>query len=305
MKSNHKPLIVAVFLVFSGLISRAWYIKSTNSFEVSGFLGNPTAADQHYSSALFGVAEAHGVEGDNSALVQGGGEVATITTSENTAGAGDSVSRQTNYIQAEIYDPGQPVGQSIDPIQSTRYTVKKGDTFSTIAAHFNISVAHILSANPNISKKSVKVGQIILVPGTTGSSRTANSVAASLPNFNSDFIAPSQGYNNGILDDNNGVNIQNSCGTSVVAAADGVVVPDPNISQTLGGWNGGYGNFVLLEQPFGNEIFTRYSHLEEALVQIGDYVKQGQQIGLIGQTGGAPDCELNFQVIGAQNPLAR
>jgi murein DD-endopeptidase MepM/ murein hydrolase activator NlpD len=116
---------------------------------------------------------------------------------------------------------------------------------------------------------------------------------------------PAQGYNYGILDANNGVNIINSCGTPVTAAADGVVVPDQSIANPASGWNDGYGNFILIEQPFGNQIYTRYSHLQQSLVSIGDYVKQGQQIGLIGQTGGANICELNFQVIGAQNPFAK
>jgi murein DD-endopeptidase MepM/ murein hydrolase activator NlpD len=128
---------------------------------------------------------------------------------------------------------------------------------------------------------------------------------STLPKFNGYFITPAQGQNSKVLDANNGVEIVNSCGTPVFAAADGVVVPDPQNTNSLGGWNGGYGNFVLIEHPFGNEIFTRYAHLQQSLVQIGDYVKQGQKIGLMGQSGGATNCELDFEIIGAQNPFGK
>lgn len=130
---------------------------------------------------------------------------------------------------------------------------------------------------------------------------TANS--GSLPNFNSYFIMPAHGYDEGVLGNDNSVEIENSCGTAVIAAAGGVVVPDNNIENTANGWNDGYGTFVLVEHPFGNEIFTRYAHLTQTSVSVGDYVKQGQQIGLIGQTGNANTCELGFEVIGAKNPF--
>jgi murein DD-endopeptidase MepM/ murein hydrolase activator NlpD len=296
MKSNYKPLIVAVFLVFSGLISKSWYLKSADSSEIKGFLGDPSSANEHYSASLFGIAQAHGIENGNSAMIQVGGVV--------TAAVGAPVVHGLIYSDGIARDPGQPIGQFADLTKISQYKVKRGDTLSEIAAQFNISAAHILSANPNISKKSLKVGQIIIIPDAAGNT-SLSKTASSLPNMNGYFIAPAGGYNTGVLNADNGIDIENSCGTSVVAAADGVVVPDPEISQTAGGWNAGYGNFVLIEHPFGNGIFTRYSHLESTLVQIGDYVKQGQQIGLIGQTGGAPNCELNFQVIGAKNPLGK
>jgi murein DD-endopeptidase MepM/ murein hydrolase activator NlpD len=173
-----------------------------------------------------------------------------------------------------------------------------------------VSAAIILSANPNIRKKSIQAGLVIAIPDAganpSGSQSSESALTApTLPSFKGDFILPAQGYDYGILDANNGVDIVNSCGTPVVAAADGIVVPDANIPDSLGGWNNGYGNFVLLEHAFGNDIFTRYAHLEQSLVQIGSFVKQGQEIGLMGQTGGVSACELDFEVIGAQNPFVK
>jgi len=144
---------------------------------------------------------------------------------------------------------------------------------------------------------------VLTIPGIAPVA--TSSPSAQLPNFNGDFILPAQGYNDRTLGSANDINIVNSCGTPVIAAADGVVVPDNSISNAAGNWNDGYGTYILLEHPFGTGIYTRYSHLESSFAQIGDYVKQGQKIGLIGQTGQASACELNFQVIGAQNPFGK
>ncbi len=67
----------------------------------------------------------------------------------------------------------------------------------------------------------------------------------------------------------------NSIGKPILAAAEGVVaVPTPN--------SGGYGNAVLINH---GECKTRYAHLDSVLVQDGQYVFQGQQIGVVGNTG--------------------
>ncbi len=150
-------------------------------------------------------------------------------------------------------------------------------------------------------------GISIIVPPTANANVSVNPgvQTSSLPNFNRNFILPAKGYNYGILHNYNAVDIANACGTPVVAAASGVVVPDPNISDVLGGWNGGYGNFVLVQHTFGNEVSTRYAHLAQVLVQVGDVVKQGQEIGLMGETGDATGCHVHFEVIGAKNPFAK
>ena len=153
------------------------------------------------------------------------------------------------------------------------------------------------------------------VPGTAPTSSARGSFeknteqssdsAGALPNWNGNFIMPTVGYDWGILHNYNAVDIANACGTPVVAAADGLVVPDKNIPDVLGAWNDGYGDFILMEHAFGNNVSTRYAHLEKILVHIGDFVKQGQTIGLMGDTGDSTGCHLHFEVIGAQNPFVK
>lgn len=85
----------------------------------------------------------------------------------------------------------------------------------------------------------------------------------------------------------------------IVAAADGVV----KISR--GGYNGGYGNYIVIDH--GNGLSTRYGHLYTRHVSVGQHVKQGQTIGIMGTTGNSTGAHLHFEVRinnVAKNPLA-
>lgn len=205
-------------------------------------------------------------------------------------------------VRAKFLKPGDQL--KILPTSGVVYQVKSGDTLDSIAQNFDISKDKISQFNHSVDFASLDPGMSVIIPGGTSANRLV-SANSGLPNFNSEFIMPTNGYNWGILHHYNAVDIANSCGTPVVAAADGVVIPDPSLPDIDGGWNGGYGNFVLLEHPFGDGVRTRYAHLEKISVQIGDYVKQGQTIGLMGESGDATGCHLHFEVIGARNPFAK
>lgn len=112
------------------------------------------------------------------------------------------------------------------------------------------------------------------------------------------FVKPVQGWSPGVLHDRNAVDIANACDTPVYAAADGLV-----LDAARSGWNGGYGSYAYLEHPNGTR--TRYAHLSELGVSIGEYLKKGSQVGRVGRTGEATGCHLHFEVEGAANPFAR
>lgn len=85
-------------------------------------------------------------------------------------------------------------------------------------------------------------------------------------------------------------------GTPIVAAADGVVI----VEKGAGKWYGGYGNYIVIAHDNGTQ--TLYSHNSKNLVSVGDVVKQGQQIGLVGSTGRSTGPHLHFEVRGGTNP---
>ena len=73
---------------------------------------------------------------------------------------------------------------------------------------------------------------------------------------------------------------------SVLAAADGKVV--------LSGWNGSYGNCVILSH--GSGLFTLYGHNSSLQVKVGDTVKRGDVIALVGSTGASTGNHSHFEV---------
>ncbi|MBE5954642.1 MAG: hypothetical protein E7257_10915 [Lachnospiraceae bacterium] len=83
-----------------------------------------------------------------------------------------------------------------------------------------------------------------------------------------------------------GIDLAVSTGTEVWAAAEGVVIQS--------GWNGGYGISIYVDH--GNGIITRYGHLSQAYAQVGRKVKQGEVIGLSGNTGNSTGPHLHFEI---------
>ncbi len=95
----------------------------------------------------------------------------------------------------------------------------------------------------------------------------------------------------------NAVDIGAPRGTSILAAAEGTVI----IAKNNGAWNGGYGNYLVIQHPNGTQ--TLYAHAVTVLVSVGDHVTQGQTIAKEGMTGLATGPHLHFEVRGAGQPL--
>ena len=83
-----------------------------------------------------------------------------------------------------------------------------------------------------------------------------------------------------------GVDFSADVGTSIVAAANGVVIAAENHPV--------YGN--LLEIDHGNDYTTRYAHASALHVQLGQLVKRGQNIASVGSTGRSTGPHLHFEV---------
>jgi murein DD-endopeptidase MepM/ murein hydrolase activator NlpD len=62
----------------------------------------------------------------------------------------------------------------------------------------------------------------------------------------------------------------------------------------LAGYNGGYGNEVEIDH--GNGITTRYGHLSEIDVQVGQVVSKGAVVGKTGSTGRSTGPHLHYEV---------
>ena len=82
-----------------------------------------------------------------------------------------------------------------------------------------------------------------------------------------------------------GLDFRAATGDPVRATANGKVASS--------GWAGGYGRMVEIDH--GNGLSTRYGHLSEIVVKVGDTVKIGQVIGAVGSTGRSTGPHLHYE----------
>jgi murein DD-endopeptidase MepM/ murein hydrolase activator NlpD len=83
-----------------------------------------------------------------------------------------------------------------------------------------------------------------------------------------------------------GIDIATRMGAPIVAPADGIV------SKIYS--DHGYGKLLSVSHGYG--VITRYAHLNKALVKKGQYVKRGETIALIGNSGRSTGPHLHYEV---------
>ena len=216
---------------------------------------------------------------------------------------------------ADSISPGMVL--RIPPVSGALHTVKSGDTAASLAKKYGADAERIIAFNRLPQDGSMDVGDELMIPGgtlpdsmpivvarapllgTTAVARqVSNTAFGHLPDLGSYYLIPTTGFDWGRIHGRNGVDIANSCGTSVYAAASGIVtVADAD------GYNGGFGKYIKISHPNGTE--TLYAHSMQLLVSVGQSVSRGQKIMLMGTTGRSTGCHLHFEVHGAHNPLAK
>ncbi|MEW6644147.1 MAG: M23 family metallopeptidase [Pseudomonadota bacterium] len=82
-----------------------------------------------------------------------------------------------------------------------------------------------------------------------------------------------------------GLDFRASMGDPVRATANGRV--------ESAGWSGGYGRMIEIDH--GNGLSTRYGHLSDIKVKVGDTIKIGQIIGAVGSTGRSTGPHLHYE----------
>jgi LysM repeat protein len=189
------------------------------------------------------------------------------------------------------------------PISGVQHVVKKGDTLASIAKIYGGDTEEIIRYN-NLENESLVLGTTLVIPG--GEKPKENKKLASTKNTTkslpsvSSFTHPApgtirtqgpHGYNGNARD------FGGSIGTPVYAVKQGTVT----LVRSDGGWNGGYGNYLVISHT--NGVQTLYAHLSSVSVSQGQTVAQGDVIGALGNTGKSTGPHLHFEVRGAKNPF--
>jgi murein DD-endopeptidase MepM/ murein hydrolase activator NlpD len=83
-----------------------------------------------------------------------------------------------------------------------------------------------------------------------------------------------------------GLDISTPHGHPVLTPSDGTVV--------FNGTEGGYGKVLVVDHGYG--VKTRYGHLSETFVRLGERVARGQKIAAVGNTGRSTGPHLHYEV---------
>ena len=226
-----------------------------------------------------------------------------------------------------VLTPGQTI--VILPVSGINYIFKKGDTLSGVVKKFNADLTEVLQYNNITASSSLAIGDTIIIPdaelgtfknpsdnkkkttttarytgkgipprslwGVTGENPAHDTNGPDLGDY---FLRPiAHGIVSQGLHGYNAVDLAAPVGTPIMASAGGVVI----ISK-VGGWNGGYGNYIVISHPNGTQ--SVYGHESRNYVSVGQTVTQGQIIGLVGKTGEATGPHLHFEIRRARNDFA-
>jgi LysM repeat protein len=276
---------------------------------------NPNATNAPEIMIIDGsaLASASGVSGTQADLV----ETKSTQISLYVVRAGDSLSQiaqmfdvsvntivWANDIKKGVIREGDEL--VILPITGVSHTVTKGETIKSIATKYKADMDEIVDYNGFKAGQVLAVGSTVLIPDgeivakpTVSSNGKPTSPLRSSggPLYKDYYMRPiSGGRKSQGLHGNNGVDLAASSGTPIYAAADGVAI----IARS-GGYNGGYGSYVVISHPNGTQ--TLYAHASKVIVAQGQAVAKGDTIALMGSTGKSTGSHLHFEVRGAANPF--
>ncbi|WP_114815330.1 peptidoglycan DD-metalloendopeptidase family protein [Paraburkholderia kururiensis] len=188
------------------------------------------------------------------------------------------------------------------PVGPGYYRVERGDTLSKIARANRQSVQNIVRWNSLSNPDSIEVGQVLRVAPPSGTVSSGNGASrgtaesttpaarggttadstppaapSAAPAAPISLVWPAAGNVVRGFDGKNskGIDISNSPGTPVVAAARGTVVYAGNGLR-------GYGNLLIIKH--NGDYLTAYAHNRTLLVKEGQTVAQGQKIAEMGDT---------------------
>lgn len=192
------------------------------------------------------------------------------------------------------------------PVSGVSHTVLKGQTLKGIAKKYNVDVSDIAQLNGVAEDVKLAVGYELIIPDAEILDEVIEKpknnpakpiiVKSPLKVLVGYFINPVPEYRRRSqgLHGKNGVDLAAPVGTPIVASASGKVL----LARV--GYNGGYGNMVIINHPNGTQ--TLYGHMVRLGTSTGKVVNQGEVIGYVGSTGRSTGPHIHFEVHGARNP---
>lgn len=221
----------------------------------------------------------------------------------------DSIARAYGITFREITwsNPGLhlplKVGQTLKlpPVPGVVVFVKKGDSPGSLAASYGVDETTILGFN-HIRAPELIPGLMIVIPVDAQTSPNLSTGVPADPIDPGALFCPIQGAkiiqkfgptsfaleppSGGYVHFHSGVDLLAEYGTPILAAAGGKV--------TATGYADYFGLRVAITDSYG--LVEIYAHMSDVAVNVGDSVRQGQKIGLVGSTGLSIGSHLHLQL---------
>lgn len=206
-------------------------------------------------------------------------------------------------------------GQRLAIPRTRRHTVVAGETGFTIAYRYGVPFSAIAVANGLAADATLRPGQRLLIPtviagkeaapaapSSTAATPTQSAAPASpatqpvARNFGWPLAGPlRRGFTSRAQANyHDGIDITAPQGTAVRASDAGKVL-------FAGAEPSQFGNLVVVDH--GGGWTTAYAFLSRVTVKVGDLVKKGERVGLVGNTGMARGNELHFEMRRANRPI--
>jgi hypothetical protein len=214
------------------------------------------------------------------------------------------ISKQTIYLSMELDDRGSELVTLLEATSTGKTHMKiLGETFASGHEKFTTEgLAGIKEATDKLG-----TGFTLSIPGMTitGIPKSSSSCifddSSDLgkvfvwPMAQKTSVSDEPGWRLHPIDKackcHTGVDISGD-GIEILAATDGIAHPEP----CSGSCDTGYGNLIKISHTSLGDYETRYGHLKEILVKEGQNVKQGDVIGISGNTGKSTGSHLHFEL---------
>lgn len=188
----------------------------------------------------------------------------------------------------------------IPPVTGVEHIVKSGETIYSISKKYSADAQSIVdfpfNTFTNDETFALAVGQRLVIPDGIKPDEAAPITPSRLfqtPNAGAvtatgNWVWPAAGrVTQPFRTWHKGADIANHQGGTILAADSGTV--------TTTGWDkSGYGNKIVINH--NNGYLTLYAHLSRIDVTVGQTVKKGDRIGMMGSTGRSTGTHLHFEI---------
>ena len=195
--------------------------------------------------------------------------------------------------------PGQVL--LIPPVHGVVVVFKSGDTLDRLATSYGVDASDILGFNHVRVQQLVPGTKLVIPVDPTLGPNLSNGEQAD-PTEPERFLCPILGASiiqkfgpsnfalepayGGYLHFHSGIDLLAGYGTPIMAAAGGKVTATGSAAY--------FGTRVEVTDSYG--LIEIYAHMEEVSVTVGQEVRQGQKVGLVGSTGLSIGAHLHFQL---------